>query len=152
MVLSLDESSKDETRERVLLCLREDQEAYLTKKKRQQLQQYIQETYDQVGLITTTIGRRVDRTARLDELTALWTELRQAKVVVTDRLHGMIFCAITHTPCVVMRSFDHKVMEGYEWVDHLPFMTLLKEPNEAVVKEAIDRLMKTSSQKGEEAG
>ncbi|MFB8735822.1 polysaccharide pyruvyl transferase family protein [Bacillus sp. SL00103] len=36
----------------------------------------------------------------------------KAQVVVTDRLHGMIFCAITKTPCVVLRSFDHKVMEG----------------------------------------
>ncbi|MBZ9520524.1 polysaccharide pyruvyl transferase family protein [Bacillus safensis] len=152
MVLSLDESSKDETRKGVLLCLREDQEAYLTKEERQQLQQHIQETYDQVGLITTTIGRRVDRTTRLEELTSLWTELKQAQVVVTDRLHGMIFCAITHTPCVVLRSFDHKVMEGFEWVAHLPFMTLLKEPNEAAVKEAVHQLMKTSGQKGEEAG
>ena len=71
---------------------------------------------------------------------------------MTDRLHGMIFCAITHTPCVVLRSFDHKVMEGFEWVAHLPFMTLLKEQNEAAVKEAVHQLMKTSGQKGEEAG
>ncbi|MFX0112804.1 polysaccharide pyruvyl transferase family protein, partial [Bacillus pumilus] len=81
--------------------------------------------------ITTTIGKRGDRTTRLDELSTLWTELSKAPVVVTDRLHGMIFCAITQTPCVVLRSFDHKVMEGYEWVAHLPFLTLLKDPNGA---------------------
>ena len=152
MVLTLDESSKEQKREGVLLCLREDKEAYLTKEKREQLQQHIQESYDQVGFITTTIGKRVDRTTRLDELSALWTELGKAQVVVTDRLHGMIFCAITHTPCVVLRSFDHKVMEGYEWVTDLPFLTLVTEPNETAVKKAIDQLMKTSGQKGEEAG
>lgn len=43
-------------------------------------------------------------------------------------------------------------MEGFEWVAHLPFMTLLKEPNETAVKEAVHQLMKTSGQKGEEAG
>ena len=152
MVLTLDESTKEPKREGVLLCLREDKEAYLTEKERQQLKQHIQETYDPVGLITTTIGKRVDRTTRLDELSALWTELRKAQVVVTDRLHGMIFFSITKTKSVVLRLFDDKVMEGYEWVAHLPFLTLLKEPNEATVKEAIHQLMKTSGQKGEEAG
>ncbi|WP_407969009.1 polysaccharide pyruvyl transferase family protein [Bacillus altitudinis] len=152
MVLTLDETSKSQTRKGVLLCLREDKEAYLTKEKREQLQEHIKETYDQVGFITTTIGKRVNRTTRLEELSTLWTQLRQAQVVVTDRLHGMIFCAITHTPCVVIRSFDHKVMEGYEWVAHLPFMTLLKEPTEEAVKKAVHQHMKTSGQKGEEAG
>ena len=152
MVLTLDETSKSQTRKGVLLCLREDKEEYLTKEKREQLQEHIKETYDQVGFITTTIGKRVNRTTRLEELSTLWTQLRQAQVVVTDRLHGMIFCAITHTPCVVIRSFDHKVMEGYEWVAHLPFMTLLKEPTEEAVKKAIHQHMKTSGQKGEEAG
>ncbi|OLP65278.1 putative pyruvyl transferase EpsI [Bacillus pumilus] len=152
MVLTLDETSKDQTREGVLLCLREDKEAYLTPVERQQLQQQLEDAYDNVGLVTTTIGKRVDRSTRLEELSSLWNQLRQVQVVVTDRLHGMIFCAITQTPCVVLRSFDHKVMEGYEWVSHLPFLTLVKEPDEENVKKAIAHHMKSSSQKGEEAG
>ncbi|MFS0655142.1 polysaccharide pyruvyl transferase family protein [Bacillus sp. 179-C3.3 HS] len=152
MVLTLDETHEEQKREGILLCLREDKEAFLTPTQRQTLQQQLEETYDKVGLMTTTIGKRVDRTTRLDELTSLWNQLRQAEVVVTDRLHGMIFCAITKTPCVVLRSFDHKVMEGYEWVSHLPFLTLLKEPDEATVKSAITHHIKTSVRKGEEAG
>ncbi|WOP23590.1 hypothetical protein R0I01_09540 [Bacillus pumilus] len=92
MVLTLDEASKEQKREGVLLCLREDKEAYLTKESRQQLQQHIQDTYDQVGFITTTIGKRVDRTTRLDELSALWTELRKAQVVVTDGSWHDLLC------------------------------------------------------------
>ena len=35
----------------------------------------------------------------------------KAKVVVTDRLHGVIFSIITNTPCVVLKSKDHKIPE-----------------------------------------
>ena len=31
------------------------------------------------------------------------------KVVVTDRLHGLIFALITHTPCVVISSYNYKI-------------------------------------------
>ena len=36
------------------------------------------------------------------------------QVVVTDRLHGMIFSAVTGTPCVVLSSYNHKIQEYYE--------------------------------------
>ncbi|MGE6630124.1 polysaccharide pyruvyl transferase family protein [Bacillus sp. NPDC077027] len=156
MVLYLQETDKESKRERVLLCLREDKEAYLPRQQRKQLIDSIVGEYEYVSFFTTTIGKRVDRTTRLDELSRLWKQLREAEIVVTDRLHGMIFCAITNTPCVVLRSFDHKVMEGYEWIAHLPFITLLKEPNDANVKKAMTELLKTeptaSGTKGEEAG
>lgn len=37
-----------------------------------------------------------------------------SSVVVTDRLHGMIFSAVTGTPCVVLSSFNHKIGEYYD--------------------------------------
>lgn len=33
------------------------------------------------------------------------------KIVVTDRLHGLLFSVITHTPCVVVRSYTQKIEE-----------------------------------------
>lgn len=39
---------------------------------------------------------------------------RRAQVVVTDRLHGMVFSAVTGTPCVVFGSKSHKVRATYE--------------------------------------
>ena len=48
-----------------------------------------------------------------------WAEFRSAEVVVTDRLHGMIFSAITGTPCVALDNVSRKVSQGYEWVRHI---------------------------------
>ena len=36
------------------------------------------------------------------------------KIVVTDRLHGLIFAIITKTPCVLMSSYNQKIKEFYE--------------------------------------
>ena len=35
------------------------------------------------------------------------------RVVVTDRLHGMIFAAVTGTPCVVLDNATHKSRDFY---------------------------------------
>ncbi|GHT37576.1 hypothetical protein AGMMS49593_04920 [Endomicrobiia bacterium] len=39
----------------------------------------------------------------------------RSKIVVTDRLHGMLFSVITKTPCVVMGSYTHKIGEFSEF-------------------------------------
>lgn len=38
------------------------------------------------------------------------------KVIVTDRLHGLIFSVITKTPCVLISSYDHKIAEFYDQI------------------------------------
>ena len=52
----------------------------------------------------------------------------------TDRLHGMIFCAITGTPCVVINSKSPKVRGCYEWIKHLDYIRFAESP-EAIVAE-----------------
>ncbi|MCT1364396.1 MULTISPECIES: polysaccharide pyruvyl transferase family protein [unclassified Microbacterium] len=41
-------------------------------------------------------------------------QYRSAQVVITDRLHGMIFAAVTGTPCVVLPNTNHKIVGTYE--------------------------------------
>lgn len=42
---------------------------------------------------------------------------RRSKVVLTDRLHGMIFATITGTPCIVLPNNNHKIRATYEdWI------------------------------------
>ena len=38
------------------------------------------------------------------------------KVIVTDRLHGMIFAIITRTPCVVINNYNYKLEEFYNQI------------------------------------
>ena len=43
---------------------------------------------------------------------------------------GMIFCAITGTPCIVVNSKSPKVEGCYEWLSHLSYIRLCKDVND----------------------
>lgn len=45
---------------------------------------------------------------------------RGAKVVITDRLHGMILSIITGTPCIAFDNSSHKVSGVFELINYLP--------------------------------
>mgnify|MGYP000131626154 FL=1 len=43
-------------------------------------------------------------------------EFQSAELVITDRLHGMIFAAITGTPCIAFDNFNAKVKKVYAYL------------------------------------
>lgn len=47
-------------------------------------------------------------------------EYRSASLVVTDRLHGMIFALLTGTPCIVLGSQTHKTSGVFDWIKEYP--------------------------------
>ncbi|WP_121643331.1 polysaccharide pyruvyl transferase family protein [Bacillus vallismortis] len=148
MVLYLDKSKTPAERNGVYMCLREDQESVFKEDERNKVKAALVEEFGDIKAFTTTIGRRVGRDFREKELEALWSKLQSAEAVVTDRLHGMIFCALTGTPCVVIRSFDHKVMEGYQWLKDIPYMTLIEQPDPKRVTAAVKELLTKETTRG----
>ncbi|EEL48452.1 MULTISPECIES: polysaccharide pyruvyl transferase family protein [Bacillus cereus group] len=141
MVLYLDESIESNQRKGILLCLRNDKESCLDDNQRKEIKQSINEHHGHFEEFTTTVGYRVNNHTREAELKGLWNKLSKSKVVITDRLHGMIFCAITGTPCVVIRSFDHKVMEGFQWLQELNYIRLVEKPTAETINKEIDELL-----------
>ena len=85
------------------------------------------------------IDKIVKQENREEILLDIWNKFFESKVVITDRLHGMIFCAITKTPCIVMRSLDHKVTDSYEWIkelNYIRFVDMLEFENvDKIIKE-----------------
>lgn len=54
--------------------------------------------------------------------------VRSKKLVVTDRLHGMILCYITNTPCIVFANSNHKILETYKnWLNGTQNFIILEE-------------------------
>ena len=74
-----------------------------------------------------------DRKKRMDSLIR---RLSAAECVVTDRLHGMILCALTGTPCVALGNGYHKVSSCYEWISDLGYIRFISGTNE--LREAVD--------------
>lgn len=122
IVLYLDESRAGGAREGALLCLRDDKERVTDGKASAAIRSALSARGLAVRETSTVVSEpyRVDASNRDAVLQKKWDEFRSAEVVVTDRLHGMIFSAITGTPCVALDNVSRKVSQGYEWIRHIP--------------------------------
>lgn len=49
----------------------------------------------------------------------------KSKVIVTDRLHGLIFALITNTPCIVISSYNQKLKEFTDMLKIIKALYLL---------------------------
>ena len=49
-----------------------------------------------------------------DYLNAKIDFVSSKQLIITDRLHGMILCYITNTPCIVFPNVNHKITETYK--------------------------------------
>ena len=65
-------------------------------------------------------------------------EFRKSQLVITDRLHGMIFAAITSTPCIALGNYNHKIESSFEWLRHKEYIKFLKDTKD--LEEAIIEL------------
>lgn len=105
----------DRQRDGVLLCARNDVEAFYSK---QELSQFLDRfNCSRKEATDTTIG--VPRKEMLKNREKLVLDaikyFASFKVVVTDRYHGTIFSVIASTPVVVINSADHKLSSGVKW-------------------------------------
>lgn len=73
-----------------------------------------------------TVGGKL----RKEILNYKFDEFKKAEIVITDRLHGMIFSAITETPCIVFKSLDNKIFESYkEWLHKFNYIKFTDNPS-----------------------
>lgn len=79
-----------------------------------------------------------DREQKLDEM---FTRCRQAQLIITDRLHGMIFAAITSTPCIALKSYNHKITSSKDNFKHLGYIRYIEDVKD--VEEQIKYLLNT---------
>ena len=54
--------------------------------------------------------------------------IARRQLIITDRLHGMIFAVITGTPCIVFGNSYHKVRSSYySWFKNLEYVVFIKK-------------------------
>lgn len=123
VVLSLNECSGKEIREGCLICLRSDREKTRSEAEEACVLEQVREIFnDQFSYTDMCVDHGIPIEQRVCELEAKFAEFRRAELVVTDRLHGMIFAAITGTPCVVINSMSPKVKGCYQWIKDLEYI------------------------------
>jgi len=142
MVLSLGNvSAHSNHREGVLLCLREDIECVVSQEEKNKLERILIQNHIGYKKTSTLTGRYIDKYSREEELEKKWAEFSKAKLVITDRLHAMFFCAITGTNCIALDNVSNKVKGGYEWISQLPYIYFLEneEISEILILRSLEK-------------
>ena len=81
----------------------------------------------------------VTKENRADCVRKKMQEFCGAELVITDRLHGMVFAALTGTPCIAFSNYNHKVKGTYDWISYLPYIRYVESVEEA--EKAIPELL-----------
>lgn len=128
MVLRRDECVADTNRSGCLICLRNDLEKTVSSEESAVISEQLRQLFgDRVAVTDTHAKQNVPIEQREAALEKKFDEFRGAELVVTDRLHGMIFCAISGTPCIVINSKSPKVKGCYEWIKHLDYIRFVDD-------------------------
>ena len=76
---------------------------------------------------------------RKDVLDAFIRKLGQVEIVITDRIYGMLLCAITQTPCIALSDNNQNLECAYEGLIDLDFIIKINHLNE--LEEAVHKLI-----------
>lgn len=133
IVMTLNEfKANNEKRKIITLCLRDDLEK---NERTKDLEKHIYvslnksknpiEYYDtHIGSVTLTIQERIM------ELNKIFLQFSKSKLIITDRLHGMIIAYITGTPAIVLPNNNFKILECYKWIKDCGYIKYLTNSEE----------------------
>lgn len=142
IVMTLKEKSNF-NREGALLLFRTDKEKTISDLDIEIIKKITKNKFEKYTLSDMNLGSGIVNIAgkkREKILKEKFEQLQKSEIVVTDRLHGMIFAAITETPCVVFGNFNHKIEECYKWIENLKYIQFCKNIEE--LENAIENVTK----------
>lgn len=116
-----------------LICLRSDIEKTLDKKSYDCIVEQVKSIFNNNFSITDMYAEeKFDISEREKILDKKFTQFKKSQLVITDRLHGMIFAAITGTPCIVVNSKSPKVKGCYDWIKDLKYIRFCDDINKVI--------------------
>ncbi|MEA4969580.1 MAG: glycosyltransferase [Candidatus Pelethousia sp.] len=126
VVLAVPNMTNEKVRNGVLLCFRKDLEQMIDSDVVEGIKAYFKDQKLSFTETDTVTERTVSHKNRKKALTLKWSEFAGAGLVITDRLHGMIFAAIMGTPCIAVDNVSKKVSGVYTWIKDLPYIRVLE--------------------------
>jgi pyruvyl transferase EpsI len=142
IVLSLDKRRTSAIRNGAIICLRDDIEGKLDKNFKTLLEYVLKKKFNKTRYFDTDIERKLNKSTRDKELNVIWNAFSESEVVITDRLHGMIFCAITGTPCIAFNNYNHKIKFSYlNWLNKIPNIKYVDLDEDRVSEKYIEKII-----------
>lgn len=116
---------KHQTRRGALVCLRDDIEGILSSEDKKLVLDLCAKFFSDVNEVDTfesNLPQSYERTAILHKKLL---QFSTAEIVITDRLHSMIFSVLSGTPCIVFNNNNGKVKAVYDWISYLDNIVFL---------------------------
>lgn len=96
---------------------RSDVEKSLEEGQTDNIYKILNELFEEVRISDTACEMyNVNSKKRITMFIHKLNEFKNSEIVITDRLHGMVFAYLTNTPCIVFSNYNHKVQGVYDWV------------------------------------
>lgn len=111
-------------RRNAIICLRDDKEKNKNFVPVNQIISCLKDLSIQYDFFSMVLDTPIKVKDRQRYMNYLFKKFSRSKLVITDRLHAMIIASITKTPCVVLPTFNHKVVESYRWIQHLDYVEI----------------------------
>ena len=130
MVLRLNRQKKNlqQRNKQILFCFRNDTERVIDNNIKLKIKAFVQKKlYKTKEISTAYVDSPMILPSFLGEILTerKIKEIGKSRMLITDRLHGMIFAAITGTPCLAFDNISKKVSGVYQWISHLDYIKLV---------------------------
>lgn len=135
----------DEDRNGCLICLRNDCEKTLSDSNSTNLHSLLLNYFEKVEFTDTVKPYKIHFRDRYKEVYEKLLDFSKAEVIVTDRLHGMIFAFLTNTPCIILNSKSPKLKGCYEWIKKSKNLIFLDDYDENKIIDFILKMDENSS-------
>ncbi len=134
MVLRMSYEGCFDKRKYIFFCMRKDCEKIVSRDFLLHIKDIIYKIYPKENVFDIdTVNERelyFTQKKRKMALKKKLDEFLSAKLIITDRLHGMLFSVITGTPCIAIDNGSSKVSGVYEWIKdckYVAFVTSVEE-------------------------
>lgn len=144
MVLYFDNFHLFNDRKNVLFCLRSDAEKSVPNTVIESMRTLFKEKNKHVDETDTVISKGISKKERESIFYNKLLEFSKYEIIVTDRLHGMIFAALTGTPCIVLSNYNYKVKGVYQWIKDIEYIRFIEDYN--MLEDAIEELLSKNYQ------
>lgn len=105
----LDNKVQNKKKNKIGICLREDKESIFNERERTNIITNINNISNIIYLSTMSDIQYIDKKNRKEVLIDKLKEFEECNIILTDRLHGMIFSILCDIPCIVFDNSNKKV-------------------------------------------
>lgn len=129
----------------ILRCLRDDRERALDPECYALLDEALASVGELVEITDTHVcGSRLTEGQCEKLLSDKVNQFSAARLIVTDRLHGMILSVLAGTPCLVLPNSNHKIRQTWrDWLSDQPLVAFMEAAQFEMLPQVLERLLAT---------